>query len=134
MNKVILIFVFFSTSMLVAQDSDDDKLTIEKGTWNIGGNFSLNVSKDEGSIESQNSFGSSKNLGFAVFPNVGYAVANNLMIGLSAGFGGSTRESFTEVNQIRDSDNSAETNSWSLGPYVRGFLPLGKKNNFARSG
>jgi len=100
-----------------AQD-DQDNFTIQKGQWNLEGSFSINSSqRDTDSSDFENS--SSENFNFSISPELGYAVADNLLVGLGVSYSYSK----SEFNQVTD-DRTSESNSIGFSPYIEKFFPL----------
>jgi hypothetical protein len=100
-----------------AQD-DQDNFTIQKGQWNLEGSFSINSSqRDIDRIDFENS--SSENFNFSISPELGYAVADNLLVGLGVSY----NYSKSEFNQVTD-DRTSEANSFGFTPYIEKFFPL----------
>lgn len=132
MKNSILFSVLFCSLMLIAQDSDEEKLIIDKGTWNIGGNLSLTFSENENVFNEQQSSNNLKNFNITIQPNIGYAIGKNLMLGSSIGLGFGSGDSSSRTGGLPDNLSSAESEStsWNIAPYVRAFLPIGKRAAF----
>lgn len=125
MKKGLLLVALLGVWSLSAQESKKEKLTIEKGTWNLGGNLSLGVAKNNDRDESR--LNENENTFISFFPNVGYAIGKNIITGLSFGYGYAKSESSSANDGNIDNFNSNDRRTMSIAPYVRGYLPVGKK-------
>lgn len=125
MKKVLLITALFSVGLISAQESQKEKLIIEKGIWNVGGNFSFGIAKNDTKDESQSS--ENENTFISFFPNIGYAVGKNIITGLSFGYGYAKSEALFATDGTTDNFNSNDRRTLTIAPYVRGYLPMGKK-------
>lgn len=114
------------------QNPDEDKLIIEKGTWNVGGNFSLGYSDFESTFNQQENLNNSQNFNINIVPNIGYAIGKNLILGVNIGVGYGTGDSSSRTSGFPDNQSNAESEStsWNISPYVRAFLPIGKRAAF----
>ncbi|CAM1339645.1 outer membrane beta-barrel protein [Tenacibaculum aestuarii] len=122
MKKLLLCTMLFAFSLANAQEKkDNEKLTIEKGTWYTAGNFSIGKSSNEfeGSPET------SKYFSFNFSPKVGYTINDNLIIGLGVGYGYSKSESGNGIGK---------GNSYQIFPYIKKHFPLGKKLTISLQG
>ena len=101
-----------------------EKFTIQKKTWSIEGDFSMNYSDSEdmnnGYLDKQNNF----NIGF--FPKLGYAIKDNLIVGLGLGY----RYYKIKSDNINDFYYNNSLNSYSINPYIKKYIPIGKNLAF----
>lgn len=132
MKNGILFSVLICSLTVIAQDPDEEKLIIEKGTWNVGGNLSVTFSDNENAFNQQENLNNSKNFNITIVPNIGYAIGKNLMLGANVGVGFGTGDSSSRTGGFPDNQFSAESEStsWNIAPYVRAFLPVGKRTAF----
>jgi hypothetical protein len=117
---LLLIATFFAFTIANAQEKEQ-KLTIKKGTWSYGGNFSLNFENNEN--ENQTYTSDNDHFRFNLYPKIGYAIEDNLTLGLGLGYGYSKNE-----YEYSDSGNDElKSNSFSIFPYIKKHIPLGNK-------
>jgi|AntAceMinimDraft_5_1070358.scaffolds.fasta_scaffold00052_10 hypothetical protein len=123
MKNSLLFVALFGVASLIAQETKNEKLTIEKGTWNIGGNFSVSFAKNDTKNELQSIENEFTSISFV--PNVGYALGKNIITGLSFGYGYGKSESSLQNEGKINSSNSNNYRTLSVSPYIRGYLPIG---------
>ncbi|TXD82974.1 porin family protein [Subsaximicrobium wynnwilliamsii] len=126
MRKLCTVLFLVITASIYGQDNEE-KFLIETGTWNLEGSFSINSAKSE-FFENDNL--KSEFFGFSISPKVGYAIQDNLVIGLGLGY--SYSESEFGNQQALNSDRNS--NSYSIFPYIKKFIPIGKKMAFHLQG
>ncbi|WP_350286353.1 hypothetical protein [uncultured Croceitalea sp.] len=127
MKKVLFFTTVLFVGLLNAQDDTNDKLTIEKGMWNLSSNFSVGFNNTESATlgtTTDNDF-----FTLSVSPAAGYAIRNNVLIGLGLGYSYQKSDSTFEnaVLEIRESEFSGTT--FSIYPFIRRYFGLSK--NFA---
>lgn len=120
MKKTIFLAAILYASFINAQTTNDEKLTITKGTWVVGGGFSTNFGKSESDL--QNGVRESKSFSVNISPKLGYAINSNLVAGLGVGYSyGKNKNTTTET----PNDNSENiSNSFSVFPYARAYKSL----------
>ncbi len=119
MKKLLLCTMLLALSFANAQEREGNKkLTIEKGTWYVGGNISFG----HDSSEFEDSPEASKYFNFNFSPKVGYTINDNLILGLGLGYGYSKNEIENTIN------NPANTsNNFRIFPYIKKHFPIGEK-------
>jgi hypothetical protein len=119
MKRVLFFALLLGFATLQAQNSDEDKRTISKGTWNLEGNvgFGFNSSESDYLNANQEANGSF----ISIFPSIGYSVADQWMVGLKTGYGFNKSE-IERSNEAVSSENKSE--SITLAPYVRRYFGL----------
>ncbi|NJB71862.1 hypothetical protein GGR42_002324 [Saonia flava] len=132
MKKVVLVVALLGVGSLTAQESQKEKLIIEKGTWNVGGNLSFRVSKNDNNDASQ--IRENENTSISFFPNVGYAVGKNIITGLGLGYGYSKSEILSANEGAINNFTSNDSRTFTIAPYIRGYFPLGEKLAFYTQG
>ena len=113
MKKLVLLVAIIGCNLIFAQKTEtNEKLTIKKGTWILGGSLQLNgVSNNSGAfISNPTSFSNSN-----IILNGGYFISNNITIGLNAGY------AYSSFN-VAD-----ETEYLIAGIYLKLFKGIGKK-------
>lgn len=130
MKKFLLFVALIQMAFATAQTDTQDKLIIEKGTWNLGGSFSFGFGEREDLFGDR--FQDTENSFVAVRPNFGYAIGNNLLVGLGLDYQYSKGEGkLTEPDGITIiSSGSNERTSIGFFPYLRGYLPVSAKLAF----
>ena len=123
--KKSLVLALLLCSTFVFSQEDEDRFLIAKGVWELGGQFSI-------SSTSQDSFSgtsSSENnaFGFEITPRVGYAINDNLILGLGLSYGYSDTENEAVNAQFLTNTQAARSNSYGFFPYIQKFFPIGKK-------
>ena len=117
MKKLLLSTMLLALSFAYGQEKNE-KLTIEKGTWYVGGNFSLGHTNSEYEDSSE----TSKYFNFNFSPKIGYTINDNLIIGLGIGYG------YTESELENSTNNPANTtNHFRVFPYIKKHFPVGEK-------
>jgi hypothetical protein len=122
MKNLLFIAVLMAYSTLIAQDIKKEKFNIAQNQWVLGGNFNFSHFGSDDYTSSSESKGTS----WHIAPNIGYTIQDNLLLGLSTSY------SFGNSNQITDSDivYDRDFHALSIRPYVRKFMPLGKRLAF----
>ncbi len=122
MKKLLLIAILFAGTIVMGQEKEE-KLTLKKGTWSLGGEIAFSTANSElpNISTEKNKFTS-----FNVSPKVGYFISSNLEIGLGSGYSYSKNE---DINL-----NSTKNNSYSVFPYVKKYIPLHKNFSFFLQG
>lgn len=122
MKKTLLSISLLATTILLAQDSETPKPSIEKGTWTV--NTNINYSNRNNNIESVDGpVLESKSTNYSFTPNVGYLITKNLEIGIGLGIG------------FSESSNEREESSWnrntsgnlSVTTYIKVYKPINNK-------
>lgn len=120
MKHVLLFTILLGAAALQAQDSENDKRTIPKGTWNVGGDFSLGIYDLTSDFEfADDEFErESDRFTISIYPRIGYAFAEDWMVGVRAGY------NLSKVKNENSSLNEGIVNSEAKGeglevaPYV----------------
>lgn len=126
MKKVLLLTALLCVGIIKAQEDTKDKFILEKGTWNLSGNFAFGFNDgDSNGIDTS----SDENTTFIeISPTVGYFFNNNFQVGLGLGYG--YRDSdFEFVNNGAIINRNIEDHTFSVYPYARKYFGL--KKNFA---
>ncbi|MEM7483687.1 MAG: outer membrane beta-barrel protein [Bacteroidota bacterium] len=136
MKRVLLVAVFFGAMTLQAQEQINDKLTINKGTWTIGGNVSIGTNNSESTFESNDDVfqRESDQFSFSVFPRFGYAFSDNWMVGLVTEYSLSKTENENENPNSTLSTSEFKNESLALAPYVRRYFGVTKNLAFYAQG
>lgn len=121
MKKLFFIAAIIVYGVSFGQELNE-KLIIEKGTFNIGGKASLNFNNSENINVSSKSDHNS----FEISPNFGYTIKNNLMIGLGLGYLYSKSKNYNVDNSIEERSRSI-IEGVSVFPYVKKYISLGAK-------
>jgi hypothetical protein len=131
MNKIKYIFLLLSIFFCVqiqAQgigESEED-LTIKKGRFYYSLSFSLNQRKAENEDQLLRQVINQDKYDYRIVGNVGYALMDNLTVGVAGGYG-RLKEEITFLD-----DNDQEVTSkrleqgFSIVPNMRNYIPLGK--------
>ncbi|MBO0321359.1 outer membrane beta-barrel protein [Muricauda sp. CAU 1633] len=123
MKHVLLFTLLLGAVTLQAQDSENSKKTIPKGTWNIGGDFSVGFSNQEST--NQISIRNSDRSSFSVLPRVGYVFSDNWMLGLKTGYSFSKSDLELIDNGAFTGESEGTGESITVAPYVRRYFGLG---------
>lgn len=115
MKKIFTIITLFLTMLTIAQDEEKNYSTIEKGSWNLSGNFALNSSNFNFENTNQND---TKNTMFSINPQIGYAISKNLMFGLGLGY-------TFNLNEHQNALNSEfKRNTYQINTYLKKLFPI----------
>ncbi|WP_298424018.1 outer membrane beta-barrel protein [uncultured Kordia sp.] len=128
MKKITIILCMLVIGFVNAQDIDkdssSDKLTFAKGTSLLNGGLFFNNTKVETDLPSQTQ--EDKRFGFGVNSSYGYAISDDLFLGLGIGYTHNKRE----VDVTGDPTQEFTNNSFRVFPYVRYYKGLGKRFAF----
>ncbi len=122
MKKLLFIAILLAYGVTIGQEKNE-KAFIQKGIWNIDGEISIYTVNSE----SKNDFGSSENnnTNFSFYPSLGYAIENNLIIGMGLGYGYSDNNSaYIDDSNRRFTNNSKR---YSVFGYVKKYIPITEK-------
>ncbi|WP_046745667.1 outer membrane beta-barrel protein [Kordia zhangzhouensis] len=126
MKKITLFALLFTFAYVNAQEKKEgsnDKLTFEKGSCLLSGGFFLDTTKIEnsGAVTQENDqFG----IGFNTL--YGYAVKDNLFIGLGVGYSHNKNESSSPGTNTQE----LTANTFRIFPYVRYYRGIGERLSF----
>jgi hypothetical protein len=110
MKKLVLAILLMATVNSFAQK----KLTIEKGTWKIGGQTTLSHNKTKRSDPDSDY----KSFYWSLTPNIGYAISKNTLLGVQLGY----------THSDNGDDNYSD--SYKVGMSVKKYFPVSKKFSF----
>ena len=126
--KKLLIITFLLTFGLIIGQEKEENLNIQKGTWNLGGTFSLNNSNSEFNANTSKNENDQFYVGF--YPQVGYAINNNLIIGLGLGY--NYQNITTYYSGIENYDSNQ--NTVVVFPYIKKYFNITEKLSFHLQG
>lgn len=114
--------VYFSCALILT--SYFAEAQISKGTILLGGNLQLNTSTDKSVTAAGTQVGSkTSTTGITVYPSIGWAVKDNLVLGIQPGIG--------YYNSGDGAGNyDSKENDYSLGIFLRKYKPLGNRFYF----
>lgn len=121
MKKLLFASLFFTT-FLIAQNEEKKYSTVEKGTWSAGGQMAFTFFENEQDIN--NSVSDTRFTGFTINPNVSYAINENLFLGLTLGY------NYQKNKYVNSQSDISESNSFSLGTYIKKYIPITKNFTF----
>ena len=125
--KKLLIITFLLTFGIIIGQEKEENLNIQKGTWNFGGEFSINFANSENiqDVKIEND-----RFKFEFSPKFGYTLENNLIIGLGLGY-----SYLKDKVDYNDSDRyNATSNTYSVFPYIKKIIPITNKFAFILQG
>lgn len=124
MKNLLLIAVFFAAVATSHAQDDAENVFITKGTYELGGSFSLGFNKSEiKDVDSEN-----QNFFMNISPNLGYAIKDNLLIGLRTGF------NYSEATRSFDGNLDFATRGYSFAPYLKKYFSITEKFAFSLQG
>ncbi|MEO0505687.1 MAG: outer membrane beta-barrel protein [Bacteroidota bacterium] len=133
MRKFLLATLMLTMVMTLAQAQDDDRLTIPKGTWILGGNVSFfNNTSDTNFSDDFNSNLDRRNFTFS--PRIGYAFSDNWTVGLVSEYFLQKGENESVTSNGVVSNGEVKSESLSLAPYVRRYFAINKNLTFFAQG
>jgi opacity protein-like surface antigen len=127
MKKLLIIALLVTFGISFGQEKEEN-LNIQKGTWNLGGNFSLNNSNSEYNPNTSKNENDQFYVGF--YPRVGYAINNNLIIGLGLGY--EYQDVKTYYSGIDNYDSNH--NTLAVFPYIKKYFNINEKFYFHLQG
>jgi Outer membrane protein beta-barrel domain len=121
--KILLFITILLTYGIAIGQGKNEKSFIQKGTWNIDGEVSIKTANSESKSDVENS---TKNETYFSFnPSMGYAIKNNLMIGMGLGYGyGNNNLAFSDSSNRSFNNNSKK---YSVFGYIKKYIPVGDK-------
>jgi hypothetical protein len=118
----------FAIGFLHAQDNDkdssSDKLTFEKGTSLVNVGFFVNDRNTEAELPSQTQ--EDNRFGIGINSSYGYAISDDLFLGLGFGYSSNKREVDVTGNPTQEFKNI----TFRIFPYVRYYKGIGKNLAF----
>lgn len=127
MKKLLIITFLLMFGIIIGQEKEEN-LNIQKGTWNLGGTFSLNNSNSE--FDSNTSKNENDQFYIGFYPRVGYAINNNLIIGLGLGY--EYIDDKTYYSGIENYDSNQ--NTLVIFPYIKKYFNINEKFSFHLQG
>ncbi len=131
MKRVLFFALLLGFATLQAQNSDEDKRTISKGTWNLGIEANLSTYNAESQNDGSSLDADRFSVGF--FPRMGYAFSENWMVGLRTGYN-RTKVENDLAQQPNFNQSESKTEVFTFAPYVRKYYGLGKNLLFYAQG
>lgn len=122
-TSITLLLLILFTSIIFGQDKKEE-FSIEKGTWSIEGNLSINTQNSESFNETSDS--NTDNFNFSISPTIGYAIKENLILGLGISYGYSKSE-FENKNSQNLNQDFSRNNSYGIFTYVKKYFPVSNK-------
>jgi len=115
------------SGITIAQNanSESEKINITKGTWSFGGSASFGYADQE--FENFGNTFESNFLSFSIIPEIGYAVEENLILGLGLGY--SYRRS-----EDNDSNIDFSNDTFIIAPFIKRFFPINDNLLFTLKG
>lgn len=124
MKNIILILTLFTCTVSFSQKKKGDFL-IKKKTTEITGDISLLIGDDNYNSETFYSGSERQTFSLSFSPNFGYAIKDNLIVGIGARYGHSYSKQIFYDEEF--SENKSNSNLYSVFPYIKKYFPLGKK-------
>jgi len=104
------------------QNENDEKLIIQKGIINIGGNLNFGIGSQDFSNETNQDV--TKNTLFRIQPKFGYFAGNNIEIGIALDYSQSNTNNLVQTQPVTEQDNIRST--FGIIPYIRGYKSINK--------
>ncbi|SNR39549.1 outer membrane beta-barrel protein [Lutibacter flavus] len=127
MKKLLIIGLLVTFGISFGQEKEENS-NVQKGTWNLGGNFTLNNSSSEINNNSSNTENNQFYVGF--YPRVGYAINNNLIIGIGIGYEYHNNKNYYSETESYNSDQ----NGIVVFPYIKKYFNVNEKFSFHLQG
>ncbi|MCZ8355743.1 MAG: outer membrane beta-barrel protein [Cyclobacteriaceae bacterium] len=105
MKKLIFTIVILITSIFA-------KAQVSQGSILLGGSFQISTSSDGNGPNAEKD----KTTELRISPSAGYFLADNIAVGLNAGF-------FSQNIEAGQNDNESTTTSFNFGPFARYYMP-----------
>lgn len=125
MKKLVCITALLAFGFSMGQNN---KLTLKKDTWYLGGDASFRNYKNK--YERTDSNSSLENIGFFLNPKVGYFIKKNLLIGTAIGYGYSKYKNANTSISNEPYDDEDKYESFSIAPFIRGYKAINKNLAF----
>lgn len=128
-KKFFIIAIFLCVSLQAQEQKNNERLTIDKGSWYLGGSVSVGYVNSDQTVNALDR--NNKSTSFSFIPKAGYAVKKNLIAGLGLGYGYSKNKNMYENPTTNEMDNTDGTsNSFTVSPFIRQYFPVGEKLAF----
>jgi hypothetical protein len=126
LKKMKHLLLFFSATILFTATSFSQ---IKQGTWMAGGSLGLNGKSTNGNSYGNVNDGTSKyhSNGVNLNGRTGYFLRDNLVIGLSPGYGhngSSSKSNNINPSSFSNYTNKYQWNSYSISPFIRKYKQL----------
>ena len=129
MKTFLMITAICVTTFCAAQETEEKQI-IEKGTWNITGNASINFSNGtDHSYPTSTFLGDTRETSsssFSITPSFGYAFKDNISLGVGLQYRNYTSEG-TVSDDITSNSSKSTQHGLGIAPYVRGYKGIGKQ-------
>lgn len=120
-KKLIIATIFIITNIAYSQENID-VITINKNKWYVSGGLALttlNSALNQGNTTNART----NNLGFSLSPKVGYAIKDNLTVGLGVGYAHNTSTYYNGDFYTAKSQNDA----YSIYPFIKKFFNVNNR-------
>lgn len=123
MKTNLIIALLFVSSTVISQNSEE-KFKISKNQWILGGTIGFNYQNSENPSSVNQKL---KSNSFNVRPEIGYAIGDNLVIGITSGYGYGNSKG-------EDPNFENKRNTYALASYIRKYFSVNKKLAFNLQG
>ncbi len=126
MRKLLFLTILFANAVLFAQQSNEDLIIIEQGTWNLGGSLAFNSNNFSSDFDDGDFTQTRDNRIISLFPRVGYTLSDNWVMGMILEY--SLSKTDLETFNINSGNSTSEGQSEivSFSPYLRKYFGIGK--------
>ncbi|KPM32762.1 Hypothetical protein I595_1189 [Croceitalea dokdonensis DOKDO 023] len=122
-NSLLFLAMGFLVNTMFAQDSTNNKLVIEKGTWNLTG--SIGFVRNNSEATELDFLATNSSTSFNFQPSFGYFFKNDFMGGLGLGFVHQQSKRDTQIESQPVPRREFKTNVFILNPFVRKYYGIG---------
>ncbi|MEM6892650.1 MAG: outer membrane beta-barrel protein [Bacteroidota bacterium] len=133
MRKFLLATLMLFTAVTMAQDQDDNRLTIPKGTWVLGGNIGFFSNTSDNNF-TDDIVRNTERSSFTFSPRIGYAFSDNWTVGLVSDYFVQKGDNENIAPDGTISNGETKSESLSFAPYVRRYFGINKNLAFFAQG
>lgn len=126
MNRYILTGVFLTTTLLLFSQEEPQDYLISKGRYFTTLTFSLNQRQAENEDQLIRFVNDQDRLNYRIITSGGYAVKDNMTVGLGLGYGREREEITFEDENGEEVTSKRLEQGLSVVPTFRNYVPLGK--------
>ncbi|MEL4307684.1 outer membrane beta-barrel protein [Joostella sp. CR20] len=128
----LLLFVAFTVSSQI--DRTNEKAYIPKGKWMTSGTISIDTGNGKSNYNYEDpdyvNTSESENIRFSIAPKTGYSFAKNWIVGVGIGYIYDRNKSKYFENDSITEKSEYTSNSFSINPFVRRYISVGKNLTF----
>jgi hypothetical protein len=124
MKKLLIIGLLVMSGISFGQEKEENS-NIQKGTWNF--DLSVSIYATNSDVDEEFVINESNETNLSFYPSVGYAIKDNLIVGIGIGYG-SRDYNYKDIETGFDYGQSRNDKTYSAYAFVKKIIPL--RSNF----